>query len=385
MAREGFVVQVEQVAPPKFAMDVKQYGLNADDFHFASEILYDRLGAEDSVRRTLVSLLIGVVWYLVGLAAALAIGFGGTYVTSPAVYLILLTSILAMDRLRWAKFEIVGHLTSVRSVFLVSDDEYRKSSKFLMGRLTATTPVFVGFLLVFALTSAALTTRVFASTVPASLSILQVPLAESAWFVGDNLVVKLLIMEWLLAIVMFNFVSVIHAAAIFIPGWARMVLAWAVIPIPSAVVTKLDPIAGFYLRGLAYFSITVFAVVLLFRGVTSLPLILFVTVLGIAGICCALVPIYVIDTLAQLAKREVADTVSRRYLARLYPAGADAERESIATDSPDVYEELKQLEELMRETNESLGGLLRLNVLIPAVLSQALPFLGFLYPVVFGR
>src|SRR5262249_29445660 len=146
-----------------------------------------------------------------------------------------------------------------------------------------------------ALTSAALALRVFVSNAPATLGVLQVPLAEPAWFVGDNLLVKWLIMEWLTAIVIFNFVSVIYAVAVFIPGWTRMVVAWRVIPIPAAVVTKLDPIAGFYLRGLAYFSITVFVVVLLFRGALSLPLLLFVAVLGIAGICCALVPIYAID------------------------------------------------------------------------------------------
>lgn len=379
------MAQVEQAVRPKLEMDVKEYGLRADDFHFASEFLYDRLGASTALRRTLVSLLIGLVWYAVGLVAALAIGFGGTYVTSPAVYLILLPSILALDRLRWGKFEIVRHLTSTRAVLLPSDAEYRQRTKALMDRLTAKTPVLVGFVLVFALTSAALTARVFGANAPTSLSMLQVPLAESAWFLGANLLVKLLIMEWLLAIVMFNFVSVVYAAAIFIPGWSRLALSWPVIPIPSAIVTKLDPIASFYLRGLAYLSITVFAVVLLFRGATSLPLILVVSILGIAGIGCALVPIYTIDKLAQRAKSEVADTVSRRYVARLYPVGANAESEFVASDVPDAYEELKQLEELMRETNESSGSLLRLNVLIPAVLSQALPFLGFLYPVIFGR
>lgn len=379
------MVQVEQVVRSKLEMDVEKYRLGPDDFQFASEFVYERLGAKGGMRRTLVSLLIGLLWYVVGLAAALAIGFGSTYITSPAVYLILLPSIMAIDRLRWSKRIIVDHLTSTRSVFLVSDHAYQQSIRALMSRLTAKTPVFVGFLLSFAPTSAALTLRVFASNAPTNLGVLQVPLAEPAWFVGDNLLVKLLIMEWLTAIVIFNFVSVIYAAAVFIPGWARMVLAWRVIPIPSVVGTKLDPIAGFYLRGLAYFSITVFAVVLFFRGATSLPLLLFVSVLGIAGICCALVPIYTIDKLSQLAKCEVADAVSQRYIASIYPVGGGLEDASAVSTPSEKYEELKQLQVLMHATNESPVGILRLTVLIPAILSQALPFLGFLYPVVFGR
>src|SRR5262249_54463765 len=125
-------------------MDINRYGLSADDFHFASEFLYDCLGAKKGVRRALVSLLIGLFWYVVGLAAALAIGFGGTYVTSPAVYLILLPSIMALDRLRWGKFEIVRLLTSTRVVFLVEDHDYRRHTHALMERLTAQIPVFVG-------------------------------------------------------------------------------------------------------------------------------------------------------------------------------------------------------------------------------------------------
>jgi hypothetical protein len=377
--------------------------LDAQQFPLLATFLYDRFGAHCGrpVRRTVVSLGFGGAYFLVGLLITGAIGFGGTYVASPGVYLLIFSGVFTLDRLQWGKCNFIEQLNATRGVFIVDADEYMSSMSALLQRMTSWGPVVAIFLVLAAVVDAGIALSSTNVAEPAvaplrSLGVLPIPSLPGAWFVSPHLGTKLLALDWLLAAAVFGVVALLYYSVQGVLGWAHIIQQWPVLPVPPAVRMRFAGFAVFYFRGLANTSLAVLAAVLFYAGRPEPPLVALVATFAIVGLLCGYVPLHRIRQLVARSQAQVAEAVSRRYVDAIYPVASGPTTparplavgpmptEATRLVTTDTFRELNALEELMHHVYEAGFTGFELNVLLPALLSQGIPLLGFLYPLV-GR
>jgi hypothetical protein len=372
--------------------------------------LYTRFGAicGRPYRRTAVSLGIGGVCFLVGLALSSAIGFSGAYIASPGVYLLIFSGVFTLDRLQWGACAFIEQLNASRGAFLTTDDDYEITMRALLRRMSASAPVVVLLLPLIAIVVALLVVSTLAADQPVAaiarwLGILPIPSLPAAWFTPPYLAVKLVTLEWLLAVTLFGVVALLSFSAHGVVGWARLIQRWPVIPIPSAVQLRFGGFGGFAVRALAHTSIAVLAAVLFYGGEPTPFLIALVVIFAVTGLLCGLIPLVRVNGLVRRSQAQIADAVSEQYLATLYPIASgpdpiasgpalperphdvDAAHVSVDQGAADSYRALSVLEDLMARSNDAGGGRVGLTALLATVVSQLIPLLGFLYPLIGKR
>jgi hypothetical protein len=367
--------------------------------------LYTAFGAVCGrpVRRTAVSLGLGGVCFLIGLALTSAIGFGGTYILSPGVYLLIFSGVFTLDRLQWGACAFTEQLNASRGAFLTTDDDYAATMRALLRRMSAWAPVVATFLPLLALVVALLALSALAADqgVAASarwLGILPIPSLPETWFAPPHLAVKLVTLGWLLGVTLFGVVALLSFSAHGVVGWARVIQRWPVIPIPSAVQLRFVGFGGFAVRALAHTSIAVLAAVLFYGGQPTPFLIALVAFFAVTGLLCGLIPLVRVNALVRRSQAQIADAVSQQYLVALYPLASgsalpgrqpdvDAEPAPASGehDAADTYQALCALEDLMARSNDAGGDRVAFTVLLATVLSQLIPLLGFLYPLIGKR
>jgi hypothetical protein len=382
------------------AVDLEVSYLDAQYYPLLATVLYDRFGAYCGrpVRRTMVSLGFGGVCFLVGLLLTGVIGFGHTYVASPGIYLLIFSGVFTLDRLQWGKCAFVEHLNATRSMFLVSDDDYLSAMSAMWRRMTAWVPVVVIFLVLFVPTAALFAIGTSSGAGPArgflrTLEVQPIPSLPGAWFADPYVGIKLLTLDLLLGTAFFGAVALLYFSVQGVIGWALLIQNWRVVPIPSAVRMRFAGFAVFYFRGLVHTSLAVLAAVLFYGGRFEAPLIALVATFAVVGLLCGFIPLHRIRQLVTQAQAQVAEAVSRRYLDVIYPIASGsasiASRVDIVSvpqqETTDTYRELSALEELMHHAQEAGDSGFGLSVLVPALLSQAIPLLGFLYPLLERR
>jgi hypothetical protein len=85
--------------------DPSVYRLGPGHFRIMIDAIYDRLGARygQSVQRIIVSTVLGLIIYAVGLLIGIPIGFATLYASTPAVYIVVLAAAMAVDQVRYLK------------------------------------------------------------------------------------------------------------------------------------------------------------------------------------------------------------------------------------------------------------------------------------------
>ena len=97
------------------------------------------------------------------------------------------------------------------------------------------------------------------------------------------------------------------------------------------------------------------------------------------------VPLYTISHIVYRAREQVGNVVLRRYFRDIYPIAAGTAEVKVIIPKEEVsnlYVEFNELQELMNNATEGSEHLYPLNLILPIILSQAIPFLGFLYPLI---
>jgi hypothetical protein len=381
-------------------VDLQVSHLDAQQFPLLATLPYDRFGAHCGrpVRRTVVSLGIGGLCFLVGLALTGAVGFDRTYVASPGIYLLIFSGVFTLDRLQWGKCAFVEHLNATRSMFLVSEDDYTSAMTVMWRRMTAWVPVVAIFLVLFVPTAIliAISGAEPSTGLAHSLEVQPIPSLPGAWFANPYFVIKVLTLDLLLGTTFFGAVALLYFSVQGVIGWAQAIRNWPVVPIPSAVRMRFAGFAVFYFRGLVNTSLAVLAAVLFYGGRFEVPLVALVATFAVVGLLCGLIPLHRIRQLVAQAQAQLAEAVTRHYVDTIYPVGSGSASsahhigvesvlpEETTRETTDTYRELSALEELMHHAQEAGDAGFGLNVLVPALLSQAIPLFGFLYPLI-GR
>lgn len=330
-------------------------------------------------RRTAVSVDIGGIYFLVGLVLTSAIGFSGAYSASPGVYLLIFSGVFTLDRLQWGACAFIEQLNASRGAFLVTDDDYLRAMRALLRRMSAWAPVVALFLALFSAVAGLIALSALMPEGPVAalarwLGILPIPSLSPAWFTPPHLALKLVTLGWL------------YFSARGVVGWTRAIERWPVIPIPAAVRLRFAGFDGFALRGLAHTSIAVLAAVLFYGGQPTPFLLVLVASFAIIGLLCGLMPLTRVTALVRRSQAQVTDAVSQQYLATIYPVarGQDAEPASEQA-AAERFQALSALQDLMVRVDDAGAGGVGLLALLGTALSQLIPLLGFLYPLIGNR
>jgi hypothetical protein len=375
-------------------LDLRQHSqLGVPDAPVLAARLYRWIGAScgHPLRRTAVSVGMGGVFFLLGLALASAGGFADAYVASPGVYLLLFAGVFTLDRLQWGACAFIEQLNTARGAFLVTDDDYLRAMRALLRRKSAWAPVVALFLALFSAVAglialSALTPEGPVAALARWLGILPIPSLSPAWFTPPHLALKLVTLGSLLAITLFGVVALLYFSVRGVVGWARAIERWSVIPIPTAVRLRFAGFDGFALRGLAHTSIAVLAAVLFYGGHPTPFLLALVASFATIGLLCGLMPLTRVTALVRRSQAQVTDAVSQQYLATIYPVarGQDAEPASEQA-AAERFQALSALQDLMARVDDAGAGGVGLLALLGTALSQLIPLMGFLYPLIGNR
>ncbi|HEU5375119.1 MAG TPA: hypothetical protein VFV38_06760 [Ktedonobacteraceae bacterium] len=370
--------------------DPDKYRIDPQVLPLMNDFLFElfRATGNHPRRRLFVSAGFALVVFMIGLLVSWAIGFASIYLASPGVYLLILMSVVVMDQVRWGKFALTMCLNETREAFITTDDDYVEETLKFLKRITIKWRALAIFVVIFALLTVVVLLTLFDASSDAGRFVhVFIPSGfPPDWFTGHDLLVKFAILEWLLLVSAFNFSSVFYISMVVIPGWPRLALRWPVVPVPSYVRTRFTSIIDFYFHGLASNSIAVLSTILLYGGRFEPPLIAFATLFALLGILCLLLPMYAIRQLTRRAMSQVASSVASRYYRHVYPVASTSSKRNAVEgidESFEHYRELGRLQELMHEANEDSDEIFRLNTIVPVVVSQAVPFLGFLYPLLY--
>jgi hypothetical protein len=106
------------------------YGTSGDEFRIWVDVIYDWFGAtlERPIRRYLVSALVGVALFTVGLLLTLPFGLASQYLSfqTPAAYLLCFDAAYSLHAFRWLSQSYHKRANMMRPCFPISDDKYRE-------------------------------------------------------------------------------------------------------------------------------------------------------------------------------------------------------------------------------------------------------------------
>lgn len=367
----------------------EHYNINPNRFHFLTDYIYDLFGVtyKQGSRRVYVSFATGFVCYLIGLIIAFCIGFAKTYATTLVPYLLPLLTIIVMNVLRWAEEPFANHLNKAREAFIIDDDHYINEIDKFLRKINDKRPVlFIYFMsLVFWLIVIAIRYLAPNSTLGMYTAILIPDTMPTSWFTGPNLFVKMIIAMWLLVIPLLNFAYAIYLPVLVISGWNHLVLKWPVVPIPSFIISRFSSFIYFYFHVVVSFAIAVLVFIVIYGGKFEPPLIILASLFALLGLFSMFVPLYTISHIVYRAREQVGNVVLRRYFRDIYPIAAGTAEVKVIIPKEEVsnlYVEFNELQELMNNATEGSEHLYPLNLILPIILSQAIPFLGFLYPLI---
>jgi hypothetical protein len=361
---------------------------NPHDMHFVHDVPFDRFGAshERVLRRALVFTGAGLLVYVIGLAIATWQGFNDLYVSSPGVYVILITASFMLGRVHWGVREYIVRLRRSREAFIVPSAQYRTSVTNVMDVATAKRPVYFLVLVASAIVTSIIAASYFfgEQAWAAHFNILRPSTLPIGWFVGSHLVSKFITLDIMVCFALCVFCDCVYMTAMAFLSWTQLVSPWSVLPVPSYVQVRLTPLGQMLFHGAFYYAVGVLAVVVLYGGTFSIPVVVVVGAFALIGVVLILVPLLSIGRMVTRAQDQIATTVAIEYYARLFPVArsADLIGAKATAQNDDTFVNLRNLEELMNSAKQADSGLLRLNVLVPVILRQAIPFLGFLYPVI---
>jgi hypothetical protein len=373
--------------PPNF--DPKVYRIDPKSVRLWNDYVYDPFGAklDQRIQRACVSFGFGLTSYLVGLAIAVPFDFAAIYVATPGVYILSFSLMFIMGRQRWAKWVIFDRLDVTREALIVSDTEYASELSAIGSQIAPTGRLLLLFLSALAIGWIAVGFIEFKprSFVGKYLTVLEPPTFSHTWFSGLHLIGKMAIIDWYYALVMFNLIPIVYGTVILVGKLPSTALKWSVVPIPSYVLARFRGLINYYLTGAAVYGVGVLWAVLLYGGTFQLSLIAGVALFSMMGLLYVFLPLYTINRVVGRSREQVAAAVAEEYYHGIYPvaAGITLTRDSLpANRASSAYSDLLRLEELMSVTYGHSLSIYRLDVLIFAILSQGIPFLGFLYPVI---
>ena len=152
------------------------------------------------IRLASVSISLGALVYLIGLWVAVAFGFAPLYVKTPAIYLLLLASVVLVWSVQWTSQKFVGYLAIVRPAFLVSNDEFYAATIRLVRRLSGRpfVPVVLITLTVGVISAIVLEQLGFLDLTGFSFS--QPASFPKEWFASANQLGKSIIVGWYLLV-----------------------------------------------------------------------------------------------------------------------------------------------------------------------------------------
>lgn len=335
---------------------------------------------DSRIRRAAISVALSLAEYLIGLALAASINFAGTYVSTSAVYFLCASFGFFMGRAESLTLQIPSQLQSARLVFDVPDDKFKKEITLLCRRATdrrITIPLTV---LAIALAVGVIADYYFGlePVIVPYVAALVAPSFPAAWHVGSNVVIKMLILDMYVGLSLVLIVPVLYAGGVVLIRAPFLAKRWRVLPMPSYLVTALQPLSDYMWLASIYFAMGVFTIVALYAPRTDrvfLAAIMFFSLLGALGM---LVPYLWLGLLLGKARQRLVMDVAANYYRDIRPIGG---RTDGVPDDPSGeqqyirYRRLFQLEELMHQAIQPAGRVQQLHYLVGGIVIQLAPTL----------
>lgn len=333
-------------------------------------------------QRTAVSLGVGVTTYLIGLTISIPIGFTQTYLATLPIAWLSLACAFYMGRLRWLTTSVLPLVKQVRPVFTIENSKFKNEADAVGKRATNLWVIIPLTLLVLIATWGAIAIAYFfPDQLPAIyLAALRPVTFPVEWFTGPNLMGKMLLFDWLLTPAVAYIVPVIYATGVGMIDMLLTVGKWPVVPVPAYVATRVSLAVSYFLAGGLYYAIAVLIAVLLYGGQADLASVGLVSLFSAVGLFCILGPIIGSQRLVERARQQLATTVASTYYQSIYPIAASESESDHASQTMNLRKSISRLlrlQELMQAANETNGFERQLGLLVPAILSQTIPFLGF--------
>lgn len=347
-------------------------------FKYPYQLFHARLGTP--LLRASISMSLGVLAFVVGLAVAEIGSLVSLYVSTPAIYLLCCAFAFYMGRAEWMYLEMFEVIKHVRGVFLVSDANFKAETQRLGGRLTdlrVTLPL-TALLLIASWSAIASVLLVPLSPMNAFLSSFEPALFPIAWFTGPSAVFKMLVLDWYATLAIVFTVNVAYGTTVCMMGIPPLIARWAVVPVPAYLPMRLQRAANFLYAGAAFYAIGVFALVVLYEDQPTIESFSVVSVFVIIGLLVAFTPTTAISQAVNKARLQLGIAVSETYHHDVFPfANGEPQDGDDSMESNRLqYSKLLELQELMQAASAGRGIEQQIGALIPTVLSQGLPYLG---------
>lgn len=373
-ANSGAIPSISQSDPGEYLLDPKQVYLL---FKYPYQWLHAEL--KMPVRRAFVSFGLGAIAFLVGLVIAVPGGLARLYFATPGIYLLAFSFGFYMGRAEWLYLEMFEVIKSVREVFLISNDVFKRDSTCIGRHMSNPRITLTLACAVLAIGWAGLATIYFFPTLPitAYISVVEPVTFPHAWFAGPQEWPKMLIVDWYFTLAVLFGIPVAYSTIATMLAIPKQISEWQIVPVPAYLISRLRRVATFLYIGALYYAIAVFLLVVFF-GVKATPLLLLlVTFLVATGILVVLTPAFITQALIGRARSQMAAAVFSAYRQEIYPVGAYAG----ATEQSErgrirAFSKLIRLQEVMQAMNESSGFERQFVSVIPVILSQGLPYLG---------
>lgn len=357
--------------------------LDLREFRYWPLYVYDLFHAhkDQYLRRAAVSIGCGVVEYLIGLAIAASGGLAATYIRTPAIYLLCAALMFYMGRAKWLGIEIIHRTIFIRDAFLVTDDTYYEGVKISGKRASPSQALPICLILICLVggwLAVGLTMLDPYSPIGARLTALEPPTFGPEWFTGQDLVSKMLVIDYYWMCAILYGVPVLHGTAMLVVQLPALFSRWPLVPIPAYVSARFRTAQTFFFSGALFYAVAVLALVLLYGGKLDPLFFGLISVFVLIGLLCVLIPLYAVQRLVTRARDQLAVAVSADYRQAIQPVADGYGSSAAASVDVERYARLLKLQELMQAANETSGFERQLGVIVPAMLSQGIPYLGFL-------
>jgi hypothetical protein len=378
--------------PQEGPFDPNRYELRSKDLQSWNDWLYERLGdgQRSRLRRIGITVALGVVIYGIGFGLAAECGFLSTYLSTVPVYVFVLLVMVLAARRRAGKYSLLALLNKSRGIFIVEDVPFHDIMTEQARRVVAPAWQLLLLLVAAPFLWTLIYLGLFYTRLPAPLSDtgrlitgLEPPTMDRSWFTEPNLPWKVILIAWFVLVALVNIIPAVGLTLTLPARWLRAVKSFAIVPIPAVVSARLQGLAEFFITGSVGYAIGVFGIVILYGGRREAPLIATVSALVLLGILSVLLPLWVIERLTARSRTQLAVALTSEYYQDVYPygaAGGEISTMSALQRDGSASTKLLGLQELMHETNEASPSEYRLEVLVPALVAQGLPLLGFLFP-----